>query len=79
MPEIKIANSSISLPNWVDQSTLIDPTTGQLWVQVPLKAGATTSWGGAVAACSNGNAQPGINDSNAFKPQANPVAFRNPA
>jgi hypothetical protein len=32
-----------------------------------------------VAACSNGNAQPGINDSNAFKPQANPVAFRNPA
>jgi hypothetical protein len=79
MSEIKIANSILNLPNWVDQSTLIDPATGQTWVQVPLKAGFTTSWGGAVVALSNGSPQPGINGSDAFKPQANAVVFRNPS
>ena len=71
MSEIKIATSTLNLPKWVDPVTLIDPQTGRQWFLDPQPGGQKLYHAMSP--------QPGTNDSNAFRPQANPVAFRNPA
>jgi hypothetical protein len=69
--------SILSLPNWINQSTNIDPRTGTAWTPygVPFVGPYDTRPGPAQAA----DPQPGSNDTNAFTPQANKVTFTNPA
>jgi hypothetical protein len=58
------ATSVLNVPAWINQSVVLDPRTGAKWIPYYPDGGTI---------------QPGINDTNAFIPQANPVVFRNPA